>query len=133
LTFCGLGLSNAQLFELSIQEYKKNQVKILFFGTHIILVMPHEIRTHTYTHIYVVLTTVMRKERERRRRRRKKKQDECSGFACVCEKGADVLFLFLFCVLFLIFTPSLYLSSAKKLIKLESDILNFHGTMTQFG
>ncbi|CAF0771800.1 unnamed protein product [Rotaria sordida] len=25
LTFCGLGLSNAQLFELSIQEYKKNQ------------------------------------------------------------------------------------------------------------
>ena len=27
LTFCGLGLSNAQLFELSIQEYKKNQVR----------------------------------------------------------------------------------------------------------
>ncbi|CAF3453023.1 unnamed protein product [Rotaria sp. Silwood1] len=26
LTFCGLGLSNAQLFELSIQEYKKNQL-----------------------------------------------------------------------------------------------------------
>lgn len=26
MTFCGLGLSNAQLFELSIQEYKKNQV-----------------------------------------------------------------------------------------------------------
>ncbi|UJR20580.1 hypothetical protein I4U23_023705 [Adineta vaga] len=26
LTFCGLGLSNAQIFELSIQEYKKNQL-----------------------------------------------------------------------------------------------------------
>lgn len=31
LTFCGLGLSNAQLFELSIQEYKKNQVEQQFF------------------------------------------------------------------------------------------------------
>ncbi|CAF0854401.1 unnamed protein product, partial [Didymodactylos carnosus] len=27
LIFCGIGLSNAQLFELSIQEFKKNQSK----------------------------------------------------------------------------------------------------------
>ncbi|CAF2005291.1 unnamed protein product [Rotaria magnacalcarata] len=30
LTFCGLSLSNAQLFELSIQEYKKNQVRFSY-------------------------------------------------------------------------------------------------------
>ena len=27
LTFCGIGIQNAQLFEVSILEYKKNQVK----------------------------------------------------------------------------------------------------------
>ncbi|CAF1335202.1 unnamed protein product [Adineta steineri] len=32
LTFCGLGLSNAQLFELSIQEYKKNQVNFISYS-----------------------------------------------------------------------------------------------------
>ena len=26
LGFCGIGLSNAQLFEMSVQEYKRNQV-----------------------------------------------------------------------------------------------------------
>ena len=26
LSFCGIGLSNAQLFEMSVQEYKRNQV-----------------------------------------------------------------------------------------------------------
>jgi hypothetical protein len=33
LTFCGLGLSNAQLFELSIHEYKKNQVRLTVGST----------------------------------------------------------------------------------------------------
>jgi hypothetical protein len=28
-----LGLSNAQLFELSIQEYKKNQVNLIFYSS----------------------------------------------------------------------------------------------------
>lgn len=28
LTFCGIGIQNAQLFELSVQEYKRNQVTI---------------------------------------------------------------------------------------------------------
>ena len=27
LTFCGIGLTNAQLFEMSVQEYKRNQVR----------------------------------------------------------------------------------------------------------
>ncbi len=27
LTFCGIGIQNAQLFEVSILEYKKNQVR----------------------------------------------------------------------------------------------------------
>ena len=26
LTFCGIGLTNAQLFDASVQEYKRNQV-----------------------------------------------------------------------------------------------------------
>ena len=26
LTFCGIGLANAQLFEMSVQEYRRNQV-----------------------------------------------------------------------------------------------------------
>lgn len=26
LTFCGIGITNAQLFEISVQEYKRNQV-----------------------------------------------------------------------------------------------------------
>lgn len=26
LTFCGIGIQNAQLFELSVQEYKRNQI-----------------------------------------------------------------------------------------------------------
>ena len=29
LTFCGIGIQNAQLFEVSILEYKKNKVGIL--------------------------------------------------------------------------------------------------------
>ena len=28
LTFAGIGIQNAQLFELSVQEYKRNQVRI---------------------------------------------------------------------------------------------------------
>ena len=32
LTFCGIGIQNAQLFEVSILEYKKNKVS-LYFGT----------------------------------------------------------------------------------------------------
>lgn len=28
LTFCGIGLQNAQLFEVSVLEYKRNQVPI---------------------------------------------------------------------------------------------------------
>ena len=28
LTFCGIGIQNAQLFEVSILEYKKNKVRI---------------------------------------------------------------------------------------------------------
>ncbi len=28
LTFCGIGIQNAQLFEVSILEYKKNQVSL---------------------------------------------------------------------------------------------------------
>lgn len=27
LTFCGIGIQNAQLFEVSVLEYKRNQVK----------------------------------------------------------------------------------------------------------
>jgi hypothetical protein len=60
----------------------------------------------------VVLTTEMRKEREKKEKE-KKTQDECSRYM-----RAD--FLFLFASLFLIPPP---------LIKLEFDILNFHGTM----
>lgn len=26
LTFCGIGITNAQLFEMSIQEYRRNQI-----------------------------------------------------------------------------------------------------------
>lgn len=26
LTFCGIGIQNAQLFELSVQEYRRNQI-----------------------------------------------------------------------------------------------------------
>ena len=34
LTFCGIGIQNAQLFEVSILEYKKNKVRnTLFFDT----------------------------------------------------------------------------------------------------
>ena len=29
LTFCGIGIQNAQLFEVSILEYKKNKVRFL--------------------------------------------------------------------------------------------------------
>ena len=29
LTFCGIGIQNAQLFEVSILEYKKNQVHLI--------------------------------------------------------------------------------------------------------
>ena len=29
LTFCGIGITNAQLFELSVMEYRRNQVSIL--------------------------------------------------------------------------------------------------------
>ncbi len=28
LTFCGIGITNAQLFELSVMEYRRNQVRI---------------------------------------------------------------------------------------------------------
>lgn len=27
LTFCGIGITNAQLFELSVMEYRRNQVR----------------------------------------------------------------------------------------------------------
>jgi hypothetical protein len=30
LTFCGIGIQNAQLFEVSILEYKKNQLEVCF-------------------------------------------------------------------------------------------------------
>ena len=33
LTFCGIGIQNAQLFEVSILEYKKNKVRITNLGT----------------------------------------------------------------------------------------------------
>ena len=34
LTFCGIGIQNAQLFEVSILEYKKNKVRnTLFYDT----------------------------------------------------------------------------------------------------
>lgn len=33
LTFCGIGIQNAQLFEMSLLEYKKNRVKQYFFIT----------------------------------------------------------------------------------------------------
>lgn len=26
LTFCGIGIQNAQLFEMSVQEYRRNQI-----------------------------------------------------------------------------------------------------------
>ena len=29
LTFCGIGLANAQLFEMSVQEYRRNQVRLI--------------------------------------------------------------------------------------------------------
>ena len=29
LTFCGIGLTNAQLFEMSVQEYQRNQARYL--------------------------------------------------------------------------------------------------------
>lgn len=31
LTFCGIGLQNAQLFEVSVLEYKRNQVNICIY------------------------------------------------------------------------------------------------------
>lgn len=30
LTFCGIGIQNAQLFEVSVLEYKRNQVSMVF-------------------------------------------------------------------------------------------------------
>jgi len=30
LTFCGIGIQNAQLFEMSVQEYRRNQILKLF-------------------------------------------------------------------------------------------------------
>lgn len=30
LTFCGIGIQNAQLFEVSILEYRRNQVNVTF-------------------------------------------------------------------------------------------------------
>ena len=47
LTFCGLGLSNAQLFELSIQEYKKNQVRRRNRFVRCFFVLPEVIRAKT--------------------------------------------------------------------------------------
>ena len=37
LTFCGLSLSNAQIFELSIQEFKKNQVSLITLLFNVVL------------------------------------------------------------------------------------------------
>ena len=38
LTFCGIGIQNAQLFEVSILEYKKNKVRKspIWFGMFIV-------------------------------------------------------------------------------------------------
>ena len=37
LTFCGIGIQNAQLFEVSILEYKKNKVRIILLSESFIL------------------------------------------------------------------------------------------------
>jgi len=66
----------------------------------------------------------MRIEREKG----KKKQVEYSWCACVYKKRKALFSAFLFLIFY-----SLRSSCAEKLIKLESDILNFHGTMIQFG
>lgn len=31
LTFCGIGIQNAQLFEISVLEYKRNQVSVQYY------------------------------------------------------------------------------------------------------
>ena len=116
LTFCGLGLSNAQLFELSIQEYKKNQVKMRVvsndsdsetrscFSRHII----HPSCLTSFKCIQILLTSFWQHTFEKKnqihgwKKGEWKKQDEDSSFACF-QWLQTFCFSFSFRVSFLIF------------------------------